>query len=478
MRLRLLILASTFLFGGLLMVAGQDSGGGVALTVYNEGSALIRDQRTLSLDEGINIVKIGDVAATIDPSSVSVRAAGAAKLQVIEQSYKGNLANRDALFAQFAGETITVTAIDGVVYTGELLFGRGDDLILREEDGGIVMPNINDARDIRFPRFPRALVTEPTLQWRLRSDAAGEQPIELTYLADGMNWSADYTLLLNADESAFDLQGWVTLHNRTGAAFHEARLKLVAGDLSRVAPEAEYAEERMMAMSVAADAGAIQQRDLSEYKLYAINRPVTIEDRETKQIEFVSGANIAAKTAFVFDSSPQFSGYYSPVDYPEGYGSGGGSVMTILEFNTGAESGLGADLPAGRVRVYQTDLDGAGLLIGENRIDHTPEGETLRIPLGIAFDLTGERVQTDYSIVSQRVARESFEIRLRNRKDDEAVSVIVPERLYRWRAWQIIESSAPFVQKDSASIEFVIELAPGAEETLSYTVEYNFPADY
>lgn len=478
MRLRLLILACTFLFGGLLMVAGQDSGG-VALTVYNEGSALIRDRRTLSLDEGLNIVKIGDVAATIDPSSVSARAAGAANLQVIEQSYKGNLANRDALFAQFAGETITVTAMDGVVYTGELLFGRGDDLILREEDGGIVMPNINDARDIRFPRFPEALVTEPTLQWHLRSDAAGEQPIELTYLAGGMNWSADYTLLLNADESAFDLQGWVTLSNRTGAAFHEARLKLIAGDLSRGAPEAGIAEERMMAMSVAADSGgAVEQRELSEYKLYAINRPVTIENRETKQIEFVSGANIAAETSFVFDSSPHFGGYYSPVDYPEGYGSGGGGVVTWLEFNTGAESGLGADLPAGRVRVYQTDVDGAGLLIGESRIDHSPEGERLRIPLGIAFDLTGERVQTDYSIVSRRVARESFEIRLRNRKDDEAVSIVVPERLYRWRDWQIIESSAPFAQVDSASIEFVIEVAPGAEETLTYTVEYNFPANY
>ena len=229
MRLRLLYLAGIFLFGGLLMVAGEDSGG-VALTVYNEGSALIRERRTLRLDEGLNIVNFRDVASTVDPSSVSARATGQARLQVIEQSYKGGLANRDALFAQFAGETITVTAMDGAVYTGELLFGRGDDLILREADGGIVMPNINNARDIRFPRFPEALATKPTLQWLLRSEAAGEQQIELAYLAGGINWSADYTLLLNADESAFDLQGWITLSNRSGADFDEARLKLIAGD--------------------------------------------------------------------------------------------------------------------------------------------------------------------------------------------------------------------------------------------------------
>ena len=152
--------------------------------------------------------------------------------------------------------------------------------------------------------------------------------------------------------------------------------------------------------------------------------------------------------------------------------------LTYLTFNTGAESGLGADLPAGRIRVYKADVDGAGLLIGENRIDHTAAGEDLQILLGRAFDLSGERIQSDFSLVSRRVARESFEIRLRSRKDDEAVSIVVPERLYRWRDWKIIESSASFTKLDSASVEFAIALAPGAEETLTYTVEYTFPANY
>ncbi len=477
MLLRLFALASIFLFGGMLMVAGQDGGGRVALTVYNEGSALIRDQRTLSLDEGSNLVMVRDVAATIDPTSVNVRAAGSAAIQVIEQSYKGNLANRDALFAQFAGEAITVTASDGAIYSGELLFGRGDDLILRETDGGIVMPNINDARDIRFPRFPEALVTEPTLQWRLQSDAAGEQALEVTYLAGGINWSADYTLLLNADESAFDLQGWVTLSNRSGAAFQDASLKLIAGDLRRIRATPARAEAREMAFDMAQAAGPVEQRELHEYQLYEINRPVSIMHNETKQIDFVSGADIAAETILVFDSSPQTDGYYSPVDYPEGYGAGGGQAQTILDINTGEDGGLGADLPAGRVRVYKADIDGASLLIGESHISHTPMGEDLRIGLGAAFGLAGERVQTDYSLVSRRVARESFEIRLRNHKDEQA-SIVVPERLYRWRDWEIIESSAPFVNVDGGSIMFVLDVAPGAEETLTYTVEYRFPANY
>ena len=222
---------------------------------------------------------------------------------------------------------------------------------------------------------------------------------------------------------------------------------------------------------------AVEQRNLSEYKLYAVARPITIDDKETKQIEFVSGADIAAKIIYIFDSSPAFRGYYSPIDYIEGRGVTSGDVRTYLEFSTGDENGLGADLPAGRVRVYKADVDGAGLLIGENIINHRAKGEDVMLGLGKAFDLTGERTQTDFSFVSRWVARESFEIRLRNRKDDEAVSIIVPERLYRWRDWQIIESSMPFVKVDTASIEFAITVEPGAEEVLTYTVQYDFPEE-
>ena len=184
-----------------------------------------------------------------------------------------------------------------------------------------------------------------------------------------------------------------------------------------------------------------------------------------------------ATSTYIFDSSPDFGGYYRPIDYLEGRGAESGDVRTYLAFSTGDESGLGADLPAGRVRVYQADVDGANLLIGESDIDHTAKGEEVMLALGAAFDLTGERIRTDFSFVSRRVARESFEIRLRNRKDDKVVSIIVPERLYRWRDWQIIESSAPFVKVDNASIEFDIKVAPGAEEVLTYTVQYSFPEE-
>ena len=476
MRLRSLIVLLLLLAGALLPLSAQDSEG-IALTVYNEGTALIRDQRTLALEAGANTVDFQDVAATIDPTSVTFRSlSDPAGTVVLEQNYIYDLVDAEALLSRYLDETINVTTADGTIYSGELLSGRRGDAILRTAEGAIVVLRLYDARDIRFPALPEGLITRPTLQWLLQSAATGEQQVEITYLAGGMNWTADYNLLLNDAETALDLRGWVTLNNHSGRAFQDARLKLVAGELSRIEPQPAMMESRVMAMDMMEEqAPQVEQRELFEYQLYQVARPVTIKDNETKQIEFVSGDEIQATTFFVFDASPRVGLYFSPIDYPDGWASERGDVLTFLEFNTGDESGLGADLPAGRIRVYQQDIDGAGLLIGENRIDHTPQGEDLRIQLGKAFDLVGERAQTNFDTVSRTVVRESFEIALRNRKDAETVEIRVPERLYRWSDWEISESSAPFEKLDASTIEFRVSVPPGGEEVLIYTVQYTFP---
>lgn len=479
---RIVFLIAILLVGGLPMLTAQDSAGKIALAVYNEGAALIRDQRQLTLDEGVNSVTLRDVAATIDPSSISFRSlSDPAALSILEQSYRQNSLDAYALLAPYVGQSLEITDASKERYSGELLQMRDDKAILQTGASEIVYISLYEIRGIKFPAPAVELNPGAELRLLLQSAGAGEQHVELAYLAGGLNWTADYSVYLNADETALDLRGLVTLSNHSGRAFRDASLKLVAGAVSRIEPEAEeFAQERMM-MAMSADAGVggaadVQQRDLSDYKLYAIARPISIDDRETKQIEFVEGAEIAADVTYVFDSSPAFRGYYSPIDYIEGRGTASADIRTVLEFNTGDDGGLGADLPAGRVRVYKPDVDGASLLIGESAVDHTPQGEAVMIGIGTAFDLAGERIQTDFSFVSQRVARESFEIRLRNRKDGP-VEIIVPERLYRWRDWQIIESSAPFVKVDNASIEFEITVEPGKEGTLTYTVQYSFPEE-
>ena len=470
------VLALFALLCAIWPVAASAQNSAIALTVYNEGTALIRDRRSLTLEPGVNVLTIHDVAATIDPTSVGMQSLGDGEgIVVLEQSFRPNTLDAHALLAPYVARTVEITVGDAL-YSGELLRLQADMAVLQTGASEVVFISLRDIRGIRFPEPALDFSPGPELRLVLQADRAGEREVLLTYLAGGLNWIADYNLLLNSDETALDLKGWITLSNNSGHHFDDAALKLVAGALRRIQPQLAFAESRMMSLEMQQDAAAgVAQRDLFEFQLYEIERPISILDEETKQIEFVGGADIAATTYFVFDGSPSFDGYYSPIDYPEGYGSGGGDVAAVLEFSTGEESGLGADLPAGRIRLYQTDVDGAGLLIGENRIDHTPEGEALRIPLGKAFDLAGERTRTAFEIVSRDVVRESFEIKLRNHKDAEALEIRVPERLYRWSDWQITESSAPFEKLNASTIEFRVSVAPGAEAELTYTVQYTFP---
>ncbi|PJF21560.1 MAG: DUF4139 domain-containing protein, partial [Phototrophicales bacterium] len=471
----IILLAGVF---GIQAQEDTDDDSDVAVTVYNQGTALIRDRRSFDLSEGVNQVDFTDVASSIDATSVSfVSLSDPDGTFVLEQNYVYDLVGTSALLERYIDQVITVTTSDGSTFSGVLLSGRGD-IILQDEGGQVTVVGGDDVRNISFPALPDGLITRPTLRWLVFSGISGRQDVELTYLTGGISWTADYNILLNTDNTSLDLNGWITLTNTSGTSYDDAQLKLVAGDVNRIAPEDFYyiEEQEMMAMDRAAAAPAgVEQREFFEYQLYEIGRPVTIGNNETKQVEFVTGAGITANTYYVYDASDYFYGYYSPITDP-GYGlTGITDVQNYLEFSTGEESGLGADLPAGRVRVYQEDVDGAALLIGENRIEHTPEGEEINIYLGNAFDLVGERIQTDFNLVANNVLQETYEIHLRNRKDDDTVEIRVPERLFRWSNWEILSTSHDYTQLDSATIEFRVDVPPGEEVVITYTVQYSWP---
>jgi hypothetical protein len=448
----------------------------VGLTIYNQGTALVQDRRTYTLAEGLNILNFTDVAASIDPTSVQVRSlTDPTGTQVLEQSYLYDLVGSSALFQRYLDERIEVIADDGTLFSGQLLSGRGGEIILRADDGQVILLSLENVRDVRFPDLPGGLITRPTLRWLLQSAAAGSQQVELTYLAGGMNWTADYVVLLGADNRSLDLNGWITLTNTSGASYTDAVVKLVAGDVARLPELAVRIEMDMMMPTAVPAMPQVAQREFFEYQLYEIQRPVTVADNETKQVEFVSGAGVPAMTFYVYDASTPFFGGGRPIA-DQYYGQTGvTSVQTYLEFTTDADNGLGADLPAGRIRVYQEDIDGAALLIGENRISHTPQGEDVRIYLGNAFDLVGERIQTRFNLLASNILEESYEIRLRNRKDDQTVEIRVPENLFRWSNWEILESSMPYTQLNANTIEFRAEVPPGGETIITYTVRYTWP---
>lgn len=478
MRKFFLLLLMLGLFS-VAFVSAQDSEtperNSVAVTIYNQGTALIQDRRTFTLEAGDNLINFADVASSIDPTSVSfLSLTDPLGTRVLEQNYVYDLVGAYALLQRYVDEQIRVTSTDGTLYEGRLLSGSGE-IILETSDGGVLVVSQDEVRTIQFPSLPDGLITRPTLRWLVASENAGAQEVELTYLTSGINWSADYTVLLNGDNNAIDLNGWVTLNNTSGTAYPDALVKLVAGDVNRVPSQAPVSREVLyeQEFAVAAD-GNVAQREFFEYQLYEIARNVTIGNNETKQVEFVTGAAIPASTFFVYDGSYPYYGYGSFIT-DQYYGQMGiTDVQNYLEFSTDEDGGLGADMPAGRIRVYQEDADGAALLIGENYIDHTPEGETVQMYLGNAFDLVGVRTQTNFNIISRNVLEETYEIRLRNNKEEETVQIRVPERLFRWSNWEIRESSLPYEKLNAYTIEFRADVPAEQEVVITYTVRYSF----
>ncbi len=450
---------------------------GVNLTIYNQGTALVQDRRTFGLKSGISTLDFTDVAASIDATSVGFKSlTDPLGTSVLEQNYVYDLVGSGALLARYLDQQIDIVTNDGTTFSGQLLSGRNSEIILKQADGQVTVVSQTNVRDMRFPALPDGLITRPTLRWMLDSKG-GDQQVELTYLTGGINWTADYIFLLANDSTSLDLNGWVTLTNGSGAAFKDAKVKLVAGDVNRLPQpqEAQFASGIVDEAYNRTESDKVAQRNFNEYKLYEIQRPVTVGNNETKQVEFVSGADIPAHTFFVYEGGGYFGGYYGPIT-DQYYGQTGiTDVQNWLEFTTGKDNNLDAALPAGRVRVYQQDIDGSALLIGENSIDHTPKGENVKLFLGNAFDLVGGRTQTDFKFLSSNVIEETFEIKLRNRKEDQAVEVRVPEHLYRWSNWEIISSSDPFTKLNSATAEFRLVVQPGEEKVLTYTVRYTWP---
>jgi hypothetical protein len=446
---------------------------GLQLTVYNQDIALVRDTRSFELEAGANEVRFSDVASLIDPTSVHFRSlTDPAGTTVLEQNYEYDVVGSQKLLQKYIDQEIALVTKDGKQYQGTLLSGAGD-IILRDAEGGVTVVRLDEVQQYDFPQLPEGLITKPTLVWLLDAGQAGDQNVEVTYMTNGVNWRADYVVQLNQDDTALDLNGWITLDNRSGASYTDAKLKLVAGDVNVVRETKVFLERDMAEGALPAEATPVAERQFFEYHLYDVQRPVTVRDNQTKQIEFTSAASVPAEKFFVYDGAPDliFYGYANP---DPGYGIYSNPDVNIyLQVQNEEEAGLGIPLPAGRVRVYKADVDGSLQFVGEDQIDHTPKDETVRLRLGNAFDIVGERRQTDFQQLSDDVIEESFEIKVRNHKAQD-VQVRVVEHLFRWSEWEIVEESAEHTRLDQGTVEWRLPVPADGETTLTYTVRYNF----
>ncbi|MGE3822500.1 MAG: DUF4139 domain-containing protein, partial [Isosphaeraceae bacterium] len=369
-------------------------------------------------------------------------------------------------------------------FLATLLAAEPNTLVLRSGQGQIrLIPRQPEPAEIALPALPSGLITKPTLIWKVNANKAGPHDARVSYQTDGLTWRADYNLVLSGKETALDLGAWVTILNQSGASYPDARLKLVAGDVQRIQPPENMARmeamPRMMAPAAAAAPG-FEEKAFFEYHLYTLGRLTSLADRSTKQIElFPSRAGVPVAKTYVYhgvpDSFRRFAGG-GGLNVDREYGTESNTKVDVyLELKNIEANGMGIPLPAGRVRVYKRDdADGAVEFVGEDVINHTPKNEDVRIKLGTAFDVVGERKQTNFQ--ANQAAHwivESYQITLRNQKT-EPVRVIVKENLFRWSNWEITQTTDPFEKQDSRTIHIPVTVPAGMSKTIQYTVRYTW----
>ena len=457
--------------------ATRETGGGpsttlndqtdLSVTVYNSNIALVRDVRNLTVPSGLFRLKLMDIAATVNPATVHFRSLNEPdKLGVLEQNYEYDLLEPAKLLNKYVGKEVTLVRSymdNGTTKQEEVK------ATLLANNNGPVWKIGNDivtgvyAESYRFPEVPANLYDRPTLLMSLENTGSHKQQIEASYLAGNLSWNSDYVLTVGRDDKAADLDGWVTLINNSGTAFHNARLQLVAGDLNRI-QNAGMARDMNVAVPMAKAMRAEQfaQENFSEYHLYTLGRKTSVEDKETKQISLLQGSGVPVEKHFVVNGQNfYYHNQYSPGSPLKD------NVMVFYKFKNEEKSGLGMPMPAGNVRVYQKDSKGNILFVGEDRIDHTPKDEFLNIHIGNAFDVISERKQTDYKHIDTHTWEMEFEITVRNHKDTP-ITVEVNEPI--GGNWEMLTSSYKYTKTAAFAAQFNVPVAANGTSVLKYRV--------
>ena len=496
----------SLLLAAAALVAAAAAPAQPALTIYNQGFAVVREHVPLDLRAGDNTVTFAGVTVHLEPDSVVLRdPAGKVPFHILEQSFRADTISAGLLLSLYEGKELDFLVRDqnakeytvrGRVirsgYVPNLGGGRqfGPNYYQQQMlQAQAETPIIEVGGKLRFslpgePVFPALsddALLKPLLTWKLGAERAAKFDAELSYLTGGMHWEASYNLVAPEKGDTLDLVGWVTIDNETGKTFEQAAIKLMAGDVNKLQPQ-NLGQVMFDAAKVPAAGGmpGVTEKAFDEYHLYTLPRPTTLHDRETKQVEFIRATGIKATTYYVYNGaaiSPQYRGWNAEaIRSNRDYGTQSNPKIWVMrEFANSEANGLGAPLPAGKVRFYRRDdADGRLEFTGENAIDHTPRDETVKLYTGDAFDLVGERRRTDYVLNNRDDSlEEAFEITLRNHKT-EAIEVRVVERLYRWMNWQLVEQSDAWTKTDAQTAEFRVTVPPGGAKVVTYRVRYDW----
>jgi hypothetical protein len=431
----------------------------VMVTIYNGNLGLVKDVREVRLPLGLGEAQFMDVASQIDPTTVHLKSlSDPAGLKILEQNYEYDLLSSDKLLEKYVGKTVRLYQSDGTFHEARLLSTAGP---VFEINGQI---HLGYSGRMVLPSLPENLVARPTLVWLLRNQTAAAQKVEASYLTGGITWKADYVLVVNDTDTTSDLTGWVTIDNKSGATYASAALKLVAGDLNRARDGRR--DHRLMELAAKAASPSAAGRDFAEegffeYHLYTLDGRTTIKNQQTKQLSLLSAAAVPVTKHLM---------YYGAQDYYRtsyGMPMSNQKVSVLLELKNSKEHRLGVPLPKGKVRVYKADSSGSQQFIGEDWINHTPQNERVKIKLGEAFDVVGERTQKEYRKLAPGLWEVEWEISLRNHKQqDQTVTVIEPVP----GDWQVLHSTHRYEKPEAHTLRFSIPVPREGAAKLVYRV--------
>ena len=439
----------------------------VSITVYNSNVGLVKETRLVNLQQGVHPLKFMDVPGKLEPASVSLKSLiDAASINILEQSYEYDLVNQQKLLEKFVGQKVDLVWLNPESKKEETV-----EATLLSTQGGNVFKigekiSLGHPGRIVLSKIPESISLQPTLFWLLENKLARPQRMEVTYLTSGLNWKADYLAILNSSESQVDLTAWVTLENRSGATYRNAQLKLVAGDVQRVREE-RMADRAAPRMAAAAKEAAPQFREETffEYHLYSLDRGTTLRDNETKQMLLFSAPQVPVNKLYLLPGHPQL--YWSRYD-ARGQKQ---KVGVFLELTNRQENRMGMPLPRGTVRVYQEDKDGTLQFVGEDRVDHTARNEKVKVKVGEAFDVAAERIQTDFKQPEAKVNEVTFEVSLRNQKNED-IKVFMEETIPG--DWEMISNTHSYEKLQANLIRFIVPVAKGQEAKVRYKVRVRY----
>ena len=446
---------------------GADKQTAVAVTIYNNDLALVRDSRTVTLTQGENDLAFIEVSAGIRPETALLTGRGT-PLDIVEQNFDFDLLTPEKLLEKSVGQTIRVVRTNPETGADT----TEDATVLSVAQGQVVL-KIGDRIEVTPPgrlvysAVPANLRARPTLVVKLASKQAGDAQVDLSYLTHGLSWAADYVAELSPDEKTINLNGWVTLTNQSGIAYKDAKLQLVAGEVNQYQPRPPMAMMEGAVADAAMPRQKMQEQAAFEYHLYSLDRPTTLKENQTKQVALLAADAVPVEKQYVLANVAQLG---------NNYGARIGETQRVnaevrMKIQNEEASHLGIPLPAGVVRVYKADADGNAIFVGEDHIDHTPNKEELNLMLGRAFDVTARGKQVSFSRIADNVFENAYEIEVKNAKK-EPVTVTVRE--YVPGDWKMLEESVKSTKPDATTAEWQVQVPAEGRAKLSYKVRITF----